>query len=266
MSIALLGSGSAAARTVTVGSPLTAPFTQQRFSDPLTLVNRALPEPGANVTSPVTGVIVRWRITDASGGPFRLRVLTPAGGTALQGAGTSGPQAPSGVATQTFPVRLPIAAGQVIGVDNSNGGDLLGGAKVSGAGFGVWIPALADGATGSPFGLGAGLEVGFNADVATDRLGKLKRNTRRGTAKLLVHVPGPGRLTLRGKGVRRHRPARAASPGKVRLLIRAKGRKKKTLLNRGKVKLKVKVAYTPSGGLPGVPNTQRKKVKLVKKG
>jgi hypothetical protein len=97
--------------------------------------------------------------------------------------------------------------------------------------------------------------------------GKLKRNRRRGTARLIVVVPGPGDLTLAGKGVGKPKASAAASKavsaaGPVGLLIRAKGRARRKLNRRGKVRLRLRVTYTPSGGSP---NTKRKTVKLIKR-
>ena len=161
----LLGAANAEAATVTVGSPLTASFSSSPISGHFTIVDSGLPESGANVTSPVTGTIVRWRITQASGGPFRLRVLTPVGGTVYTGAGTSAPQAPSSLATQTFSTSMPISSGQTIGVDNANpSGDHIGGASPPGATDLLWAPPLADGETRAAGGSFSG-EVGFNADV-----------------------------------------------------------------------------------------------------
>jgi DNA-binding beta-propeller fold protein YncE len=99
------------------------------------------------------------------------------------------------------------------------------------------------------------------------RLGKLTRNKRKGTATLAVIVPSRGRLVLTGKGVVKQRPARAAetsktisSAGKVKLQIKAKGRKKRMLDRRGKVKVKLMVKFQPQGGPQG---TQVKKVRLL---
>jgi hypothetical protein len=41
--------------------------------------------------------------------------------------------------------------------------------------------------------------------------GKVKKNRKKGTATLTVIVPGPGTLTLAGKGLKPQRPARAAA-------------------------------------------------------
>jgi hypothetical protein len=98
--------------------------------------------------------------------------------------------------------------------------------------------------------------------------GKLNRNKHRGTAILPVNVPGPGTLSLTGKGVKTQRPGGAnaskavAAAGTVKLLVKAKGSAKHKLNKTGKVKVKVKVTFTPTGG---ASNTQTKRIKLIKK-
>ncbi len=102
-------------------------------------------------------------------------------------------------------------------------------------------------------------------------LGKLKRNKKKGTAKLTVEVPGAGTLDLSGSGVKPQRPVvpgpvsnpkPVAGPGAVKLSIKATGKKKKSLKKKGKVKLKVKVTFTPTGGSAA---SQAKSVKLKRK-
>lgn len=99
--------------------------------------------------------------------------------------------------------------------------------------------------------------------------GKLKRNKKAGTARLPVSVPGPGILTLTGKGVANQRTAGAASAraavtaaGTFRLLIKAKGKAKRKLRRRGKFKVTVSVTYTPNGG---AANSRARTVRLIKK-
>ncbi len=91
--------------------------------------------------------------------------------------------------------------------------------------------------------------------------GKLKRNKRKGTAKLTVELPGPGSLTLGGKGVKPE-AREATAAGAVKLLVKAKGKRGKRLRKRGKVKVKAEVSFTPTGG---EPNTQTKPVKLIRR-
>jgi hypothetical protein len=168
--VALLSLGaSARAATVTVGSPLTHAFISTPYPfTTLTVANTALPEPGAHVTSPISGTIVRWRVLDAQGGPFRLRVLRPAGGISYTGAGTSGPETPSSTSLQTFAANLPIQAGDTIGLDNDSGLAQLGIAVLPGTGYEyvIWDPPLADGSTRPPNTPSSPEEeLAFNADV-----------------------------------------------------------------------------------------------------
>jgi hypothetical protein len=102
------------------------------------------------------------------------------------------------------------------------------------------------------------------------RLGRLRRNEARGTARLTVRVPGPGKLVLAGKGLRKQRAAGSVgkartvvkTAGKVQLLIKTKGKKRRQLIRAGKVKVKARVTYTPTGGTRG---TQTRKLKLIKR-
>jgi hypothetical protein len=122
LAVGALAASGAQASTVTVGSPLIGSFTNTDSCafPSCTWTSSQLAGAGANATSPVTGVIVRWRMTGSySGGPFKLRVLRPASGGAYTGAGTSGPVTPPG-GTQTFAANLPIEAGDLIGIDEPN--------------------------------------------------------------------------------------------------------------------------------------------------
>jgi hypothetical protein len=184
---ALAGSPSPAqAATVTIGSPLTGTFSPGTSTAPDTWTNTVLPA-GETLSSPSDGTIVRWRIVGATGGPFYLRVLTPAGGTSYTGAGTGPPQVPADNATGTtesFPASLPIRAGQIVGFDQTGTMDTFSLVTVAGATYTDWNPPLADGSTlpyTNPYGAGA--ELAFNADVrycvapalAGKRLGAARR-------------------------------------------------------------------------------------------
>jgi hypothetical protein len=76
---------------------------------------------------------------------------------------------------------------------------------------------------------------------------KVTLNKKKGTATLTVTVGAPGKLVLSGKKVKRRSKA-AGKAGKVKLPIIAKGKALKTLKATGKVKVKVRLAYTPTGG------------------
>ena len=79
------------------------------------------------------------------------------------------------------------------------------------------------------------------------KIGKLKRNQKKGTATLTVDVSGPGQVAVSGKKVKR-KSKRASAAGSVTLSIAAKGKAQKQLNQKGKVKVKVTVTFTPDGG------------------
>jgi hypothetical protein len=92
--------------------------------------------------------------------------------------------------------------------------------------------------------------------------GKVKKNKHRGTAKLTVNVPGPGELELeKTKKVNADEKV-ADVAGKEKLSIKPKGKANTRLNTRGKAKITAKATYTPDGG---EPNTESKKIKLVKR-
>ncbi len=162
---AVLATG-AQASTVTVGSVLPSPFVSAPFGQVQTQFNTALPEKGANLVSPTNGVIVRWRIQGAKGGPFYLRVLHPSGTGAYSASGTSGPATPSGPGPlHTFTTNMPIRTGDLIGVDPTDGTDEIGVASVPGANFAFIFPPPFDGATVAPSGTESGKEIELSAEI-----------------------------------------------------------------------------------------------------
>jgi hypothetical protein len=97
-------------------------------------------------------------------------------------------------------------------------------------------------------------------------LGKVIRNRRRGTAILPIHVPGPGSVLLRGKGlIARKGPGSAlvlGGAGTARLAIVPTGRKERSLIRTGRAKIVARVTYLPAGGDPLM---KTKKIRLVKR-
>jgi len=167
MSACALLASAAQASTITVGSVLPPGAVATEFKQVRTFFNTALPEKGANLASPVTGAIVRWRMQDPEGGPFALRVLRPNGTGGYMATGTSNPVTPAaGGGLQTFTTLLPVQAGDLIGVDPTNAADKIGIApEVPGASFGFIFPPPFDGATVAPSGTEAGKEIELSAEV-----------------------------------------------------------------------------------------------------
>ena len=81
------------------------------------------------------------------------------------------------------------------------------------------------------------------------KLGKVKLNKAKGTATLSVGVPSAGTLTATGRKIAKvqQKPTGAAT---LKLTIRAKGKAKRLLGEKGKAKVRAKIAFTPSSGTP----------------
>jgi hypothetical protein len=159
----------APASTIVVGSPLSADFSTAFlvYAERETVANVALPEPWANVTSPIDGTITSWRVAYAQGGPFTLRVLEPQADGTYRAVASSAPRTPASVALESFPTSLPIKAGDTVGIDNSTKTDTLGASPTPGTAHGIWKPFLPDGARRAPvvFAEGEGVELAFDAVV-----------------------------------------------------------------------------------------------------
>jgi hypothetical protein len=105
-------------------------------------------------------------------------------------------------------------------------------------------------------------------------IGKAERNKRNGTAKLPVTLPGPGTLSLSGKGVKARSAAgpvaqkRVAASGTITLTIKPKGKTKSKLLLSHKARVSVNVTFAPSATpdhAAGDPTTQTTKLKLIRR-
>jgi len=91
---------------------------------------------------------------------------------------------------------------------------------------------------------------------------ELKLDRSRGTASLGVKVPGPGRLRLRGKGVKSVQKHPEAA-GIISLPIRPRHGTRRVLNREGRARVQVGVTYEPTNG---GPHTKTKRIELRKRG
>jgi hypothetical protein len=165
--LVLGAAATAQAAPVTIGSPMVGPFEEGSALEAGTFLSLAFNEPGAQATSPVTGAVIRWSVTDASG-PLRLRVLHPAGGiayTAVASSPTVSASGGFGTGVQTFAAAVPIQAGDSIGLDIAKGDEIGVHRGDPGDRAAAWVPPLPDGATQPFLAAEDELEVGYNAVV-----------------------------------------------------------------------------------------------------
>ena len=129
--------------------------------------------PGLRTTPSTSGVITSWTVRPgATGGSYRLRVITPVGGQAafIRSSGFV-PAAPF-TNTPVLDQHIPIADADNIGIEVSGGGSVALRA-FAGASLNAFIPAPADGTTPSPTSTVPGQELYVQAIVERDRDGDL---------------------------------------------------------------------------------------------
>jgi hypothetical protein len=222
---------------------------------------------GNSYVVPGTGTITSWTMFGGTntGDQITMKIWRPVPGQsdAFQVVGHAGPQTitPGGTAGNSFPARVPVQAGDILGFHTGSTFTKCAFDAPGEKYQALPMSDIQDGQTGQFFPAGT---TNFRLDISAVfvpsnafTLGAVTRNKKKGTATITVSVPNVGELAAKGKGV----SAALLGPPN-RLLIRAQGKKKKTLNETGKVKLSVSVSYTPTGG---DPTTQSLKVNLKKK-
>jgi len=247
--------------------------------------------------APFAGVITSWSFQALASPPqLKLKVARPAGGDSFTIIGESGVQVSTPSALNTFPVRIPAQAGDVIGLYKVTTGDILVGPAAgytsrnlpgdvppgTTASAGPGVAQLDVSATLEPDadgdGFGDETQDGCPTIASTQgpcndfTLGKPK-SKKNGTATIVATVPNPGVLVAGDKNDPQLAAAAAAKPllkrtteetadaGSVKLKLKPTKRAKKKLKKKGKVKPTAEVVYTPTGGDPA---SQTAKVKLKK--
>ncbi|HYG95926.1 MAG TPA: IPT/TIG domain-containing protein [Solirubrobacterales bacterium] len=151
------------AKPIVVGSPLTAEFKPARVREAGTYFNSALSDPGANVVSPVDGALVNWKVKGGEGTIFRLRVLSPQGGSVYRATSST----PAWTHGSPIPPWQPlrVKAGDTVGIDISAEGVI--GVATTGpeSAYAVWIPPLTAGAALPYIGTKTERELSFNATI-----------------------------------------------------------------------------------------------------
>jgi hypothetical protein len=274
--LSLAASATPATASVTIGqvAPGSSPTAYCDFTAPIDVLQPTVTAGnGYGVPSfpSIRSLTITSWSTNASadvGQVLTFKVFRLVSGTTYSVVGHDRPRPITPSTVNTFSgLSIPVQPGDVIGLQHSG----VNAACIFEAG-----PAevhlerpgdLADGESGSFVSdnqrVNATALVGPSNSFA---ISTVKRNKNKGTATIAVTLPNPGELTGSGKGVQassaRAVTGRSVAAGPAQLLIKAKGKKRKTLNETGKVKLTVAITYTPTGGSP---STQSVKVKLKKK-
>jgi len=176
---AVLLAGAAApatrAATITIGSDLTGTVSADNGCEGQSCTRLLVSVNGVAQSSPVDGVVVRWRAVGQ--GIVRLRLARPdAGATWRAGPASEFVAFPTGSERGEWATRLPIATGDFLGVDAGVRSGVFVAARCScpdprfpgTATTAFWLPLLEDGQVRQPFATTTGLEALVNVDVESD--------------------------------------------------------------------------------------------------
>jgi PASTA domain len=194
--LSLFGASAAQASTVTLGSPLTNALPSRPIAISATVQQTALP--GATLVAPFNGQIRSWKVINASGG-WTLQVLHPSGGGFVSTGSTHGETLVPGIVT--FTARLPIKAGDSIGLASDSASSTLGNSDATpGAAVDLYVPPLTDNTAPRTASTSRSRELGFNATVVSNCVvPKVKGKTvKKATNKLLAAGCTKGKVKKKG--------------------------------------------------------------------
>jgi hypothetical protein len=164
-----------------------------------------------------------------------------------------GPRSLTPGVVNTFPVNLPVQAGDLIGINNENAAVAPNAcvftSTISFGTFSSRSGSLNDGQSGDFTPDDPGERVNVTAVVKPSNLftlGATTKNPKKGTALLPVTIPSPGTVALSGTGLLGRSLTWGA--GTISLPVKAVGKKKRKLRTRGKATVLAVIAYTPRGG------------------
>jgi hypothetical protein len=246
-----------------VNSPIACSLNTDRLSPTVTS--------GNSFVVPGTGTITSWshNATMGANQQLTMKLFRKVGDPATYTALAHDTRALTASTLNTFPTSIPVRPGDVLGSNSLSTGATACTVAVANEPYLIRNPGLADGES-QPFTPITGSRLNISAvfePTNTFTLGGTTRNKKKGTATITADLPNAGELTASGNGVKAASAGQAVisksvTVGQAQLLIKAKGKKNKTLNETGKVKLKVAITYTPTGG---DPSTQSTKLKLRKR-
>ncbi|MGZ5342585.1 MAG: hypothetical protein ACXWEK_06095 [Solirubrobacterales bacterium] len=262
---------------MTIGSDLS-PAPNSTIGGSPTLLQTALP--GARLTSPVNGLVVRWRAMVAGATTNAgVRVVRPLGGSRLFLSEASLVGVPEGGAA--IPAVIPISVGDSVALDLD--GTLRFQTPVAGAVYDSWAPHPGTGiAPATPTPPTADRELYYNAEIEptnTFTLSAPVLDRKKGSATVNVELPNVGSVQAISTDVKlvaaaRPKPkkkkkakrkpliapftATSVGPGTVTLKLDPSKPIHKTLRATGKAKGQVSITYTPQFGTETTQNLSLK--------
>jgi len=223
---------------------------------------------------PAVGRITSWstRASSTAGQHYTMKVFRHVNGSSYTVVGHDGPRPLVSGAINTFTTNVAVMPGDLLGMnDNDTAAPVSTACTYVSPGNSVYFRAggLVDAGSGSFASSAVNSRMNIQAVFEPSNsfsFGSIARNKKKGTATINLTLPNPGELAGSGNGAKVASAAgavisKSVGAGPAQLLVKAKGSKRRKLIETGKVKLNVAITYTPTNGNP---SSQSVKVKLKK--
>src|SRR5262245_2444971 len=197
-------------------------------------------------------VVTSWSHHAAVGSvPVGFKVYRPVSGSSYRVVGHDGPHPLTSGTVNTFAgLHIPVQTGDVIGL-HTGGAPSACHFNEAGQSYLFRTGDLADAQQGD-FQLNTGELLNVSAVVEPDNrlsVKEVKRNKKRGTARITLDIPNPGVIHLASKGAAiRGTRSRQVESGPLSFILAAIGFAREKLLARGKVRIVAQISYGPTGG------------------
>jgi hypothetical protein len=226
---------------------------------------------GNSYVVPAAGTITQWSHNANTGASQMLtfKVLRKVADPNLwKVVGLDGPRPIASGLLNQFPVSIPVQAGDIFDLDAATASTtcIFTGVMQDQLLFRGTTPNLGLGDAGS-FNSSNNARLNVSAvfnPSNTVQVGTTTLSKKKGTATLNLTLPNAGTLTASGSGVSAS-PTGAVNAGPLQVLVKATGKKRKTLNSSGKVKLSVALGFTPTNGDAATQTVAIKLKKNVKK-
>ncbi len=211
--------------------------------------------PALATTAPCDGTVTRFRLNGLPkpNNHYRLRVVRQNADYTFTGTAGSDPVTLTTDGVNEFVTSLPIKAGEYIGVDFEESTEQFGLRWVEQPGTGAYFFNAFPADGGSVLRTGSStISYLYNADVACTPSNAFKVIKLKGTA-LSLELTSQGQVTVTavtGKGKPKLlKPSKVSGgPGRVKDYLRLTPSAKKVLAEKGKVRIRAGISFTPTGG------------------
>ena len=269
VAVTLLGASSAQA-AITIGQVASAGFTPDTCGPSSGSFTQPTVTSGPSFVIPAAGRITSWstRVTAAASQLMTLQIMRPLGGNVYRLAAHDGPRPLPPSTVVTFPTNLNVIAGDVLGVQTNDTGNVVGCTyEVLGETlWGSFPESFETDGEQQTFQSDTDRRINVSAEFEPSNavtFAKTRRNKKKGNATITASLAGPGTVVLSGKGLKTKKQSLAApAGGLVKLKVIAKGKAAKKLRERGSARVTPKITFTPTGGTPAAIAEKLKLVQL----